>query len=169
MPLIDLSGTRFGRLFVIGRSDVVVRGHSTWVADCDCGRRVNVISNNLRRGLTRSCGCFAAEQASRLMTRHGYARKGRIATEHKIWMQIIQRCRNPNDLSYKNYGGRGIRVCDRWANSFEAFLSDMGHRPSKLFSIDRINNDGNYEPGNCRWATAKQQAANRRPRVRRAA
>lgn len=91
---------------------------------------------------------------------HGDARKGREAPEYRTWSRMLTRCTNPNDAAYHRYGGRGIVVCSRWATSYEAFLSDMGRRPTPFHSIDRINNDGNYEPGNCRWATKRQQLTN---------
>jgi hypothetical protein len=96
---------------------------------------------------------------------HGHTSGGRWTDEYRIWAGMVKRCTNPRSSSYRSYGGRGIAICDRWRTSFSAFFADMGRRPSKLHSIDRINNDGNYEPGNCRWATRDVQAANKRPQA----
>lgn len=94
--------------------------------------------------------------------KHGQATKGKVTTEYRIWSCMIDRCENVNTPAYSDYGGRGIKVCERWRNSFESFLSDVGKRPSKNHSLDRLNNDGNYEPGNFRWATRKEQSRNTR-------
>jgi hypothetical protein len=96
--------------------------------------------------------------------KHGHACRHPRSSEYNCWGSMIARCTNPNDPGWKNYGGRGIRVCERWRNSFENFLADMGLKPSPGLSIERVENDGNYEPGNCRWATRKEQRANQRPR-----
>lgn len=95
---------------------------------------------------------------------HGHTSNGRISSTYAAWYAMKGRCYNPRCAGFKNYGGRGIKVCDRWLNSFESFLADMGEKPSPELSLDRINNNGNYEPGNCRWATSSQQARNKRPR-----
>lgn len=113
---------------------------------------------NILRGKTTSCGCFWREK----ITKHGDAHATKRGTEYNTWAHIIKRCENKNDKDWLYYGGRGITVCPQWRQSYSQFLEDMGRKPTPIHSIDRINNDGNYEPENCQWATKKQQSANRR-------
>jgi hypothetical protein len=142
-------GKRYGRLLVM--EDGIIDGRAKCLCVCDCGERKEIARDSLRRGATTSCGCVHREA----ITRHG----------HASHLQQYAECNNRKHKRYRDWGGRGIRVCDRWSglNGFKNFLADMGKRPSKR-SLDRINNDGNYEPGNCRWATARQQVRNRRKR-----
>ena len=148
----NLAGKTYGLLTVVALVKVE-NGRSYWLCKCECGNTKVIRGTNLQRGCAKSCGC------ARHPVKHGMYG----TTEHNIWSSLIQRCTNPNSQFYHNYGGRGIRVCARWRTSFEAFLEDMGPRPSKKHSIDRFpNNDGNYEPGNCRWATRKEQQRNKR-------
>lgn len=155
-------GTRYGRLVVTRRADTV--GHPQgvrWHCVCDCGTHVTVPGRSLRTGNTQSCGCLQRETVAALLTTHGESRRGAWTPEFQAWAALRRRCLNPRYRGYKDYGGRGITVCDRW-ESFEAFLQDMGRRPSADHSVDRINNDGPYSPDNCRWATRSQQQLNKR-------
>ncbi len=168
---INLAGRRFGRLVVICRSTITKDRNAWWNCKCDCGQTIDTRSNSLRRGDTKSCGCLHRETgtdnlkvANAANTKHGHALENGHSRTYDIWQSAKQRCTNSNSHNWKNYGGRGIRMCARWLNSFENFLADMGEKPEGL-SIDRKDNDGNYEPGNCRWATRKQQRANQRARV----
>lgn len=152
---VNLNGLRFNRLVVERKlNERSSNGGVQWECQCDCGGKVVSSSDSLRRGNTQSCGCLRLEK----ITLHGM----RNAPEYRCWSSMKSRCSNPRHRGFKDYGGRGISVCDRW-QVFENFLADMGPRPSDGHSIDRYpNNDGNYEPENCRWATAKQQIDNRR-------
>ncbi len=156
-PTPDLMGQRFGKLVVVAKGEPK-RCQATWVCQCDCGKSSTPYAYSLRRGVTKSCGCGIGTKT------HGM----KDAPEFKIWKSMRARCRDINAPSAKYYVLRGIRVCERW-DDFENFYADMGPRPSPNLSIDRINNDGNYEPVNCRWATSAQQNANKRNPVRNAA
>lgn len=168
MKLIDITGLRFGRLAVLSKSE----RPRMWECQCDCGNITMATGTNLRSGSTRSCGCLAAEWAQQLgankefiakrsgkVTTHGHKRRNSISPEYRTWLGMKRRCGDTNYKDYPNWGGRGIRVCGRWDESFEAFLSDMGARPSTQHSIDRIDPNLDYAPDNCRWATATEQGA----------
>jgi hypothetical protein len=158
MRLVDITGQTFGQLTVTGRAENRRGGEARWHCTCDCGGSTTTTGSNLRRGRTTSCGCAVARFNRQARTTHG----GRGTPEYEIWCSMIKRCENPNHHAYDRYGGRGIRVCPEWRSDFAAFLRDVGRRPRPELSLDRIDNNGNYEAGNVRWATAKEQAANRR-------
>ena len=154
----QLVGQRFGRLAVLS---AVGGKHTTCACRCDCGAEKTVRASSLTAGYTKSCGCWQREGVVERSTKHGLC----YSPEYVAWRSMRQRCEWPGHKSYADYGGRGISICARW-QVFEHFLADMGARPGPLYSLDRIDFNGNYEPANCRWADKGQQARNRRPRPR---
>lgn len=160
---IDLVGSTFGRLTVLGAAPRARNGKARWACRCACGKSAVSVGTNLRSGHTASCGCVKRERVSRANKTHGLAG----TRPYKIWSGMHQRCHNPKSNSYHYYGARGISVCEEWG-TFEGFLrwlETSGYADD--LSIDRVNNDGDYEPSNCRWATPLEQAHNRRPHSRR--
>lgn len=158
--LADLTGQKFGRLTVIERAENI-GDRTRWKCQCDCGNEIIVYATNLKRGLTKSCGCYGKNFPSHL--KHGHGKHG--DSTYNVYTLMKSRCYNTNNKAYKNYGGRGIAVCDEWLHDFKAFydyVSVLPHFGEAGYSLDRINNDGNYEPNNVRWATKKEQANNRR-------
>lgn len=154
-PMNDLAERRFGRLKVIRFDKRTAYGAMKWLCICDCGKRTSVFYGCLVGGKTKSCGCLASERAIYRGLKHGKS-KGRIYTS---WNAMKMRCLNSRNLIFKNYGGRGIKVCKRWMK-FENFYKDMGERPEGM-NLGRINNNGDYKPSNCRWETQKQQNGNK--------
>lgn len=152
------SGETFGRLTVISFSHVDSCGDAYWKCTCSCGETSIRKGSSLRRGHVKSCGCWYKEKS----LKHGHSKGGVRSSEYTCWKSLRSRCLNKNDRGYSRYGGRGITVCKRWRDSFEAFLEDMGLKPSPKHSIDRINNNKGYSKSNCRWALLVTQARNRR-------
>lgn len=153
----DLTGKTLGRWTVISR-DCHRLGRQFWNCVCSCGNSRSVYQNSLVRGDSKSCGCLKIEMTSTRSITHGMSN----SKEYSSWLALRQRCTHKSQIGYKDYGGRGIKVCSRWLNSFENFLSDMGPCPSDGHSIDRIKVNGNYEPNNCRWASTYEQSTNTR-------
>lgn len=155
---IEMLGRRFGRLVVAAFHSNDALRQRRWYCACDCGTTVVVLGSSLRKpNGTKSCGCIERDRPNRLD--HGHARKGQISRTYKSWQMMLRRCAGYTPVHKSRYTDRGIKVCDRWRD-FENFLADMGERPIGM-SIDRINNDGNYEPSNCRWADRFTQSRNR--------
>ncbi len=161
----DLAGRRFGGLVAVRYVRCAWRSpngraYPKWECQCDCGRAAMVAAPKLKNGNTASCGCLQSEARATNHLIHGMSG----TPEMWSWQHMIRRCGDPDGPEWKNYGGRGIVVCDEWRISFQAFISHIGQKPSPKHSIERIENDGNYEPGNVRWATPAEQRANQRPR-----
>jgi hypothetical protein len=155
MKTLSLDGQKFGRLTVVKRVENNKFGKSMWLCQCDCGGAKTVLGAKLMNGETKSCGCWRSEVVKIVNKTHGQS----YTALNNRYRAMIGRCHNPSHSSYAAYGGRGIKVCDRWRNSYQAFLDDMGEPPPG-FTLDRIDNSKGYSPDNCRWASPKMQAAN---------
>lgn len=165
----DATGEWHGKLIMDCRVGICKNGskqsQSLWRALCECGGEIVGPLSAFRNGKINSCGCikniYKTTKRNETVKKNGATVGGKTVTEYNTWKAMRSRCLNMKHAGFKNYGGRGISVCSRWLNSFKNFISDMGKKPGPLYSIDRINNDGNYEPNNCRWASPLQQALNR--------
>lgn len=165
---LNLYGKKFNRLTAIRPVGTNKYNNVAWECVCDCGGITTLTASYLSQGTIKNCGCLQKEVVTKVLTTHSKSKRGRITPEYACWNNMKSRCYSPKWPAFKHYGGRGIRVCERWLLSFENFLADMGERPSNKHSIDRFpNNDGNYEPSNCRWATRKEQSSNQRKRTKR--
>lgn len=164
----DLTGMCFTRLTVLKLAYKNTHKESYWRCRCVCGRLRIIRGSSLKRGVSKSCGCLAKESWLKRITCHGESRNIMISREYQLWRNINKRCYEKTNISYPFYGGRGIKVYPLWRKSYTAFrnylLDSIGRRPSEKHSLDRLDNNGNYEPKNLRWATAKDQAGNRRSR-----
>ena len=159
-PTNKLSGKRYGRLTVLGIApkEIWRNKNSHWICECVCGQQRIISGADLKSGNVNSCGCLKREKIRSRLVTHGNSSH----PLYGIWNGAIARCTNPRMPNYGNYGGRGIRFCDRWLKSFDDFVRDMGPRPSDEYSLDRIDNDGDYCPENCRWADSRTQMLNRK-------
>ena len=157
----DISGMRFGKMVAIERYEKQ-GSRWLWLCKCDCGKEKPSLISHLLNGSTISCGCKKGKNR----VTHGQSATGKRTKVYGTWSSMKYRCSNPKDKFYKSYGGRGIKVCDEWKNDFLSFYNYIGEPPSKIHQIDRIDNDGNYEPGNVRWALPVENACNKRTNIK---
>ena len=165
--LKDLTGMRFGRLLVISRAENRDCGLAQWLCRCDCGRELIVRGSTLRNGASKSCGCLKRDRTTERNYRHGSSKRNAHLRLYNVWCGMKQRCLDPEHISYKYYGGRGITICDEWKDSFPAFRDWAlangydENAPRGVCTLDRINVDGSYGPDNCRWVSMAIQADNK--------
>lgn len=164
MKYDSIIGIKFNRLTAIKTLPAIKQYKKRVLCRCDCGKECIVEAYALCSGKSKSCGCLKRDILLKRSTIHGEKNRTKATAEYTSWCRMKRRCYNKNDISFPLYGGRGIKVCERWLNSYDNFLADMGRRPSPNHSLDRYpnNTDGNYEPSNCRWATNEQQMGNKR-------
>jgi len=158
----DITGQQFNRWTVIRKAKSGKGWQTKWLCVCICGNQKVIYGNHLQRGNSKSCGCLREELSLNRPLTHGHNRKNRPSSEYRAWYHMKTRCYNPNFNGFKDYGGRGITVCNEWIHDFQAFYDHIGPKPSPEHSLDRIDNNGNYEPGNVRWATRLEQRHNQR-------
>jgi hypothetical protein len=163
-PKIDKTGKHYGRLTVTGEAARNRHGHILWRCVCACGNSLEVEGCRLTSGRTRSCGCLRVDSKALTRLTHGESKRGKWSPEYRAWVNMKTRCFNPNNHAYHNYGARGITLDDRWL-TFNNFLADMGRKPSPELTLERVDNAGNYAPGNCVWATYTDQCNNTRHNV----
>jgi len=159
---VNLAGQKFGRLLVLYDTGERKNKHVVWHCRCDCGNEVDARGDNLTSGLARSCGCYNRERVAEVQATHGMSRHGGAHPVYWVWHGMLQRCKNPNDKRYKYYGGRGITVCDEWHDAEKFIGWAVLNGWEKGLTLDRIDNNGNYKPDNCRWVTRKVQSRNMR-------
>lgn len=160
MKAVNIVGQQFGRLTIVTKALNHKHGQSRWWCECRCGEHVITGAQVLRRGESLSCGCWRREQLRAANGKHGHGRTHQDTATYWSWLEMNNRCTNPHQQAWLDYGGRGISVCSRWL-LFENFLADMGERPAGM-TLDRRDADGHYEPSNCRWATESEQRRNQR-------
>ena len=161
----DETGKRYHSLTVLSKIGRDKQGRAIWLCRCDCGNEIEARGASLREGNTKSCGCAKKASGPLNATIHGEGVRHEQTPEYRTWCAMRSRCNTPSAGNYAGYGGRGIKVCARW-DDFLTFLADMGRKPSPAHSIDRVDPNGDYEPGNCRWSTASEQQRNKRRNVR---